>query len=285
MEESLFLLKNPISSHSDCYFSYCGFSKTEPKHSFGPAIRDQFLIHIVLEGEGYYSIKNQKYFLKKGQGFVIPPNVSTFYQASEDSPWSYIWMGLGGQLVKEYLEYIGINNDHLSFDVRNSSDFKALIFECFAYENDNIINEIILQKQAYKFLELLGKSSAIHKQEVSTKKMNYYVSQTLEIINKNAHQNISVSSIAEQLAINPSYLSRLFKKDIGSSIKEYINEIRITIGNDLLTSTDYSVHEISERVGFASSQAFAKAFKQSRGLSPTHYRKKSIGLGEIRAEK
>lgn len=62
MEDSLFLLKNPINPHSDCYFAYCGFSKTDPMHSFGPAIRKQFLVHIVLEGEGYYSIKNQKYF-------------------------------------------------------------------------------------------------------------------------------------------------------------------------------------------------------------------------------
>lgn len=37
----------------------------------------------MLEGEGYYSINDQKYFLKKGQGFVIPPGVSTFYQADE----------------------------------------------------------------------------------------------------------------------------------------------------------------------------------------------------------
>src|SRR5699024_10019160 len=118
-----------------------------------------------------------------------------------------------------------------------------------------------------------------------TKKMNPYVSQTLEIISKNAHQNISVASIADQLSINSSYLSRLFKADIGSSIKEYINEIRLSIGNDLLTTTDYSIHEISERIGFASPQSFAKAFKQSRGISPTLYRKKRVGLGETRKEK
>lgn len=279
MEDSLFLLKNPINPHSDCYFAYCGFSKTDPMHSFGPAIRKQFLVHIVLEGEGYYSIKNQKYFLKKGQGFVIPPNVSTFYQASSNDPWSYVWLGLGGKLVKKYLDYIGINNDHLSFDVQNLNDFKALIFECFAYENDDLISEIILQKQTYKFLELLGKSLTIHKQEIATKKMNAYVSRALEIISKNAQQNISVTSIAEQLSINPSYLSRLFKKDIGSSIKAYINEIRITIGSDLLTSTDYSIQAISERVGFTSAQAFAKAFKEARGITPTLYKKKWIGFG------
>ncbi len=59
---------------------------------------------ILLEGEGYYSINDQKYFLKKGQGFVIPPGVSTFYQADEKNPWSYVWLGLSGNLVEYYLK-------------------------------------------------------------------------------------------------------------------------------------------------------------------------------------
>ncbi len=83
MENSLYLVKEPNTHLRDCYFNFCGYSKTEPRHSFGPAIREQYLIHIVLEGEGYYSINEQKYYLKKGQGFVIPPGVSTFYQADE----------------------------------------------------------------------------------------------------------------------------------------------------------------------------------------------------------
>ncbi|MCD5030248.1 AraC family ligand binding domain-containing protein [Enterococcus asini] len=138
MEESLYLLKKTINTYSDCCFLYCGFSQTEPKHSFGPAIRDQFLIHIILKGEGYYSIKNQKYFLKKGQGFVIPPNVSTFYQADEKNPWSYVWMGIDGKLVGDYLSRMGITNDRLSFDIQDLDSFKSLIFECFTYADCKI---------------------------------------------------------------------------------------------------------------------------------------------------
>lgn len=280
MEDSMFLLKNPINTHTDCYFSYCGFSKTEPKHSFGPAIRNQYLIHIILEGEGYYSVNNQKYYLKQGQGFVIPPGISTFYQSDEKNPWSYVWMGISGKLLDSYMSYLGVTREHLSIDVTNLNDFKALVFECFAYEHDDIVNELALQKQVYKFLELLIKSSSFDNQKILTKKMNPYVSQALEIIVKNAQNNISVASISEQLSINPSYLSRLFKADIGQSIKEYINEIRITTGNDLLASTDYSIQKISEMTGFSGVQAFSKAFKQARGISPSEYRKERIGVSK-----
>lgn len=73
----MYLLKQP-KNYEDLYFSFCGFSKTQPKHSFGPAIRDTYLIHIVLEGKGYYSIEKQNYYLKSGQGFVIPPGFQHF---------------------------------------------------------------------------------------------------------------------------------------------------------------------------------------------------------------
>ncbi|MEG0294335.1 AraC family transcriptional regulator [Enterococcus sp.] len=283
MEESLFLLKLPNNPHRDCYFSFCGFAKTEPNHSFGPAIRDQYVIHIVLEGKGYYSIKNQKYYLTKGMGFVIPPNISTFYQADEDHPWSYVWMGIGGEMVDGYLESLGLNRESLSFEVRNLNDFKSLVFECFAYEQDDFLNEIILQKQVYKFLERLAKSSISLNNDVVTRKVNPYVNQALEMIMQSEHMNLSVNEIARELAINPSYLSRLFKKDIGSSIKGYMNELRLATANNLLTSTDNSIQKISELTGFSSTQTFSKAFKQSRGISPTIYRQNRIGLGEIRS--
>ncbi|AYW50953.1 AraC family transcriptional regulator [Tetragenococcus halophilus] len=277
MENAMYLLKQP-KNYEDLYFSFCGFSKTQPKHSFGPAIRDTYLIHIVLEGKGYYSIEKQNYYLKSGQGFVIPPGIPTFYQADNEEPWSYVWMGIGGNKIVYYLEKLGIDSRKLSFDIKNIEDFKSIVFQCLAYEKDNLINEITLQKQAYNFIELLSKSITSHKHFVSTRKMNSYVSKSLEMISKYAQYNISVGSIAQKLSIDPSYLSRLFTADIGVPIKKYINEIRITTSNDLLTSTDYSISQISEMVGFSSTQAYSKAFKQFNGVSPSIYRKKRIGF-------
>lgn len=277
MEKSMFLLKYP-QNYKDLYFSFCGFSQTMPKHSFGPAIRDTYIIHIILEGQGYYSIGNQNYYLKGGQGFIIPPKVSTFYQADNKDPWSYVWMGLGGDKLSTYLKSLGLDNKRLSFDIENVETFKSIIFQCLAYEKDDLLNEIILQKQAYHFIELLSQYLRPHKYFTATKKMNTYVSEALEIINQRAQNNISVTKIANELSIDPSYLSRLFTANIGVSIKEYINELRITTSNDLLTSTNYSISQISEMVGFSNVQSYSKAFKLFNGVSPSIYRKRRIGF-------
>ena len=81
MEHSLTLVKSMQFGQEDCFFAFCGYSKTEAHHSFGPAVRDVYVIHIVLEGRGTYSVGNQRYDLQEGQGFVVPPGQSVFYQA------------------------------------------------------------------------------------------------------------------------------------------------------------------------------------------------------------
>ncbi|MEO1773198.1 AraC family transcriptional regulator [Candidatus Enterococcus ferrettii] len=277
MEEAIFLVKRQRSDFKDFYFSFCGHSKTFPGHSFGPAVRDVFLIHIILEGSGYYSIKKTKYHLSKGQGFVIYPGESTFYQASEEQPWEYVWLAIGGDLIESYLANLGITPAHLSFEVTNSADFHALILQCLAYEQDTQLNELILQKIAYSFMELLSKSMVHTLKDSHSTKMNGYVLEALEIIGEHFWRNITVKEIAEKLMIDASYLSRLFKKDIGISIKSYINEMRISTSRDIIATTNLPISKIAEMIGFPTTQAFSKAFSKGMGLSPFAYRKERIG--------
>lgn len=67
---------------------------------------------------------------------------------------------------------------------------------------------------------------------------------------------ISVKDIATMLSLHENYLSRLFKLDMGISIKEYISEIKLSIANDLLSSTEYSIQQISDKIGFQQCNLF-----------------------------
>ena len=52
----------------------CGLSRTEPLHSFGPAIKPHYLIHYVLSGRGLFRFHDKEYRLEAGYGFLIQPN-------------------------------------------------------------------------------------------------------------------------------------------------------------------------------------------------------------------
>ena len=70
-----------------------------------------------------------------------------------------------------------------------------------------------------------------------------------------------------------SYISHLFKKHCGKSIRAYTNDLRISEAKKLLKNTGLSIKEISERTGFFDSNYFSNSFKKETGVSPKEYRK------------
>ena len=59
----------------------CGCSKTEPLHSFGPALKPHYMIHYILSGKGVFRTGGREYPLEAGSGFLIVPGHLAFYQA------------------------------------------------------------------------------------------------------------------------------------------------------------------------------------------------------------
>lgn len=94
--EDAYVLQLRNRNFSDFYLCFCGYAKCEPLHNFGPAVRPNYLIHLILEGKGKYIVDNNRYELEAGQGFLIEPEIQTFYEADKENPWTYLWIGFAG---------------------------------------------------------------------------------------------------------------------------------------------------------------------------------------------
>ena len=91
----------PEQAYLSVYF--CGKENCEPGHSFGPAVRPHYLLHVVLDGKGFYRKNGVTYSLHKGDAFLIPPMESTYYEADQEDPWTYAWVGFDGKNCKQTL--------------------------------------------------------------------------------------------------------------------------------------------------------------------------------------
>lgn len=78
--------------------------------------------------------------------------------------------------------------------------------------------------------------------------------------------------IAEAVFINPDYLSRMFKKNTGMGLNDYILRQRISLAIQMLANTEESIGRISEKTGFSYVAYFSKVFKRETGLTPMAYR-------------
>ena len=99
-----------------------------------------------------------------------------------------------------------------------------------------------------------------------------YVEQCRDYVRKHYREKIYLDDVAAALGLSPSYLSRLFHKETGKRLQDYINEERVYRAANLLMYSDYSLSEIAEYVHFPSQSYFGKVFREVRGVTPRAFR-------------
>ena len=93
-------------------------------------------------------------------------------------------------------------------------------------------------------------------------------------IKEHLEQEICRNTVADYIHMNPDYLDRLFKKEFGLSVSQYIKEKKIDYAKMLLRTTNLSVSEIAQRLGYINLSHFTASFKQITNMTPVNYRKK-----------
>lgn len=98
------------------------------------------------------------------------------------------------------------------------------------------------------------------------------VNQVKRYITEHLAEDTSLHVLADQVHFSQEYLLRIFKKQEGITILQYINDMKLDMAKQLLTGSELSVKEIAEKLGFASQGYFGRFFRSKMGLSPKAYR-------------
>ncbi|NKD34140.1 helix-turn-helix domain-containing protein [Enterococcus casseliflavus] len=99
------------------------------------------------------------------------------------------------------------------------------------------------------------------------------IAQSLRYIADHLNTPFTVQQLAEILAVNRSYLSRLFKQETGENLSHYILDQKLAEAKELLAFSGMSINEISSYLHFSSQSHFQNTFKKKYGTSPARYRK------------
>ncbi len=94
----------------------------------------------------------------------------------------------------------------------------------------------------------------------------------IQHINTNYMTKINLRNLANLLHVNESYLSKLFKQEMGKHFTDYINEIRINKSLSLIRDTDNNLLDIAVAVGFEDQSYYTKIFRKVMGVTPKQYR-------------
>ena len=265
------------------YVSCCGLSKTEPLHSFGPAQKPYYLIHYILRGKGRFSLRNKEFQLSSGNGFLIPPEELSFYQADEKEPWTYIWVGFQGEMAGRILQNIGLTVVNPVFCSDHSEELYQAVKDMMEHNTYGFSNDLRRNGQLQIFLSIIAEGLPMEKRSEANAADNY-VRRAVQFIQGNYCNPIKVTDVADYVCINRSYLYTLFRNSTGMSPQQFLTTFRITKATELLQLTDLPIESIALSCGYTDPLVFAKAFKQMKNMSPSIYRKE-MQKGETRRNK
>ncbi|MBR5157859.1 MAG: AraC family transcriptional regulator [Clostridia bacterium] len=142
------------------------------------------------------------------------------------------------------------------------------------YKNKSLAYEIYIKGMVYNLIGLLARYNLIkYDSLMPINSENERLLNIIEYIDKNYSEKITLDYLASLVNLNSEYLCRLFKKVTGSTIGDYINFVRISKAEKLLSTTDKTISEISMDTGFASVSYFNRVFKSYKKCSPSVYKK------------
>lgn len=113
----------------------------------------------------------------------------------------------------------------------------------------------------------------VHKSMIPEKKV---IDQVIRYIKENYYKDINLNLVSDHFGKNNSYLSVLFKKEIGKNFIEFLTSTRIEKAKELLSNSGMKVQDIAIRVGYPNAKHFCVVFKKEVGVSPVQYKEESL---------
>ena len=250
-----------------------GYEQCESNHSWGPALRDHYIIHYVGSGSGTLCCNQQEHAINAGELFIIFPSQVASYRADENDPWRYNWVGFNGTDARRLVKLTGLSRQQ---PVLHSHDpaLTGTLLRRIADAGDNTAAaDAEMAGCLYLFLAHLIR---MNQQNAGANPRQTYVSGALRYIQYNYANDIGVTDIAQYVGISRSQLYRAFLQDFGISPHGYLQTYRINEACSLLHDPAYSVAEVAGSVGFNDPLYFSRVFKSIKGVSPSEYQKSKV---------
>ncbi|QNK59728.1 AraC family transcriptional regulator [Paenibacillus sp. PAMC21692] len=249
---------------------------------------------LVHEGTGSVIVGQKTYEMKPGRLFIFQPNQlhKVFASVSEETPYVRTIMFFQPHMFEQALRPFPSRHallDRLwrsgegesAIDLHGELSYLEHIID--RYNNRPFASNPVAEEEDMTML-LLHYLEAVAFQGSVAETAEYrpftYSEQAMQWIEEHYAEDIGLEHIAEALHLSKFYLSRLFRRETGGSLSDYLIARRIKQACRLLHTTQYSVEHISAEVGYPNVSYFIRSFKTAMGTTPLQYRAAARKTGQ-----
>ena len=213
----------------------CGIERCAPSKTWGPGIRDHYLIHLVLSGKGEFEVGGRTWQVSTGDLFFARPSQLIRYTADEQYPWEYSWVGFNGACAHKLAAQLPFTDDAPVHHTSDPDGMRAALANIYSSRGLQPQDEAAMVGYLYLFIAALMKETIAGKPH-STSSSSQYVLNAIKYIQFNYSHDISIDDVAK-----------------------------------LLRAGHLSIAEVAVSVGFFDQFYFSRVFKRAKGVPPSKY--------------
>ena len=240
--------------------------KTETLHE-----HDNYELFVMLKGEITYHVAGTDYFPQSTQIIVVPPRVKHKITINSDNSQHPLIRGINIRfnLVTDEINdfFRQMFSSPLVMDAKPYPEIIVLIHNIARYDALFTKTELDFLKLGLtnQLILLMYKYSAYYVR--SDENVNHATTHVVSYINQHLTEKITVQSIADNFKFSERYIARIFKKDMGKTIHEYISDRRLTLARTLIFGGEKPTQAMFKS-GFTDYPNFYRIFTKRYGISP-----------------
>lgn len=245
-------------------------------------------LSVMLDGEAEVQVLEQRMTVEKGEGFLIFPDALHTIRRGRSPHTRYITFifdpkflyGYKGSFLykKYYRPYV--SSQKPLYKLPHQSRWETDVFEelqkiCRDMESETEELELRIYQRLQKIWLILCKHLFLSEQEEEQHKKNQeQITSMIQYFHRHYQEKFSLTALAGNFHISRGECCRFFKKMLGMSPMEYLQEYRLQKAIELLEDTNWNITEIAELTGFSTVSYFITFFKNKTGDTPLRYRQK-----------
>lgn len=224
------------------------------------------------EGNGWCEIAGQMHEITRNQLLILPASIPHVYGADKKKPWTIYWFHAVGTHLPLYLEMLGATAEKPVVPLGGDVQLLSL-FEDVLEELEHGFTMAHLLYAAHALTHLMGLILR-HKDESGYGATNVRerVAKSIEFMKNHLREPLKIATLAGLVSLSRSHYTTLFQRVTGYAPLSYLNHLRMQRAVQLLNTTDLSIKQISDQLGFCDQFYFSRAFAKMHNHSPSEHR-------------
>lgn len=234
-------------------------------------------IVIPICGGEYAWVDGKYYILYKENSMPLIINSRSIHAFESGRPKPYI--GLALQINYQFLKRVYPQIDYIYFKQPDEEVGMLIKKQLFLineyYESESSHKELLIYSALYYLIYLLAQHLAVEKKdkvELKSEKNKHRITSIINYIDKNYQEDLTIEKFSEVFGLSEGHLSKLFKDNLGMTIKSYISQTRAKEVKQALLDSDLPLIDIAIMCGFPSVKSMNKVFKDLYHITPSQFR-------------